>query len=417
MKVKFNIKLTKKQQEAYDIIHDKDVQMLIACYSRQCGKTVLSELLLIEYLFQPLFSAYISPTYAQGKKVYNEIIQLLGSKDIITKANASELRIETIYGGTLQFFSIQSPTSIRGNTISGLLVLDEAAFFPHQLPSGEDPWYNVILPITKARKPKILCISTPNGKQGFFYDLWLKSLNDPQIKSLKATIYDDELMTKEEIMHLKSGYPPLAWQQEFEVEFLDDALTVFPNYSLCFEKNVKPYGRKWIGIDPSSVGEDNTIVTVVDEYGNVEQHKVDGNLDEKYKAIASIINQTAPIAAYMENNSIGEVMLNEVKKYTHKLLYPFTTTHQTKKEYISLISIGIANKQLHFDDNNKLLYSELGTFTYKLSKTGNVTYAAKDGYHDDTVTSLGIALQCREDFKQSTAKNTIFVKTPNKSLL
>ena len=36
-------------------------------------------------------------------------------------------------------------------------------------------------------------------------------------------------------------------------------------------------------------------------------------------------------------------------------------------------------------------------------------YAAKEGYHDDTVTSLGICMQCREDFKLSGTQNLNFV--------
>lgn len=36
MEVQFNIKLTQKQKEAYEILHDKDTQFLIARWSRQC---------------------------------------------------------------------------------------------------------------------------------------------------------------------------------------------------------------------------------------------------------------------------------------------------------------------------------------------------------------------------------------------
>ena len=36
MKINFDIKLTKKQKEAYDILHDKDCKFLIARWSRQC---------------------------------------------------------------------------------------------------------------------------------------------------------------------------------------------------------------------------------------------------------------------------------------------------------------------------------------------------------------------------------------------
>ena len=412
MKINFNIQLTKKQKEAYKILHDKDTQFLIARWSRQCGKTIFAEIMMIEYLCKSkTFNAYISPTFAQGKKVFSELTQLLEGTGIIKKANASDLKIESVYGSSLKFFSMESPVSIRGNTVSGILVMDEAAFFPTELSDGSDPYYNVIFPIIKARKPKVLVISTPNGRQGMYYDLYLKAYNGEKgYKELTASIYDDDLITKEEIESLKRGYPPLAFQQEFEVQFLDNALTVFPNFANCFDGNFLS-GRCWIGVDPSSVGSDNTIVSIVDVNNQVKQYKVDGTLDMKYDKIAQIINDYHPVATYIENNSIGEVMANEIKKKLHfkNNFYSFTTTNESKKQYISLLSVLIANNNIHFEEENRLLYSELSTFTFKLTKSGNITYAAKEGYHDDTVTSLGIALQCKEDFKVSGSPNINFV--------
>ena len=419
MKINFNINLTKKQKEAYDIIHSKECQFLIARWSRQCGKTVFSEIMLIEYLCKPnTFNAYISPTFSQGKKVFAELTQLLDSTGIIRKANAADLKIESVYGSTLKFFSMESPTAIRGNTVSGILVMDEAAFFPTQLSDGSDPYYNVIFPIIKARKPKVLVISTPCGRQGMFYDLYLKAFNEEKgYYQLTATIYDDDLITDEEIEELKRGYPPLAFKQEFEVEFLDNALTVFPNFQNCFDGHFEK-GKCWIGIDPSSVGEDNTILSVINQDNVVRQHKIDGSLDQKYDKIAKIINEYNPVATYIENNSIGEVMANEIRKKLRRKsnFYTFTTTNESKKQYISLLAVSIANNEVHFEEDNKLLYSELSTFTFKLTKGGNITYAAKDGYHDDTVTSLGICLQCQQDFKYNAYKSMNFVRTNTKLL-
>ena len=419
MRINFDINLTKKQQEAYDIIHQKDCRFLVARWSRQCGKTIFAEIMLIEYLCKKnTFNAYISPTFSQGKKVFAELAQLLDGTGIIKKSNAADLKIESIYGSTLKFFSMESPTSIRGNTVSGILVMDEAAFFPIQLADGQDPYYNVIFPIIKARKPKVLVISTPNGKQGMYHDLYLKAFNSEKgYYQLTATIYDDDLITKEEIEELKKGYPPLAFKQEFEVEFIDNALTVFPNFESCFDGSYSG-GKCWIGIDPSSVGEDNTIVTVVNEKNEVRQHKIDGSLDSKYAQIAKLVNRYNPVATYIENNSIGEVMANEIKKQLLRKsnFYSFSTTNESKKQYISLLAVDIANNAIHFEENNRLLYSELSTFTFKLTKSGNITYAAREGFHDDTVTSLGIALQCREDFKYTGQNNLNFVLTKQKLL-
>lgn len=421
MEIQFDIELTKKQRQAYDLLHSDDCQTLVARWSRQCGKTVFSEIMLIEYLCKPnTFNVYISPSFSQGRKVYTEIYTLLQPSGIIKKANATELKIETIYGSTLKFFSMESATAIRGTTCSGILVLDECAFFPIVLSTGEEPFWNIIYPITKARKPKILCISTPNGKQGIFHDLYLMAINGEKgYKEISATIYDDELISPEEIEALKKNYPPLAWKQEFEVEFLSNALTVFPNFESCFDIEIySDKERCYCGIDPSTVGSDNTIVTFVNLNNHVRQYKIDGTLDEKYAKIASLINKYRPIGTYIEDNSIGIAFYNEVKKQLRDKtsFLTFTTTNETKKEYISRLSIAIANNDIHFEKANTLLFSELSVFTYKLTKNGNVTYAAKDGHHDDTVTSLGIALQCKSDLKAFRQNTNNFIISNNRSI-
>lgn len=372
--------------------------------------------MMIEYLCKKnTFNAYISPTFAQGKKVYSELMGLLENTGIIKSANATDLKIESVYGSTLKFFSMESPTSIRGNTVSGLLVLDEAAFFPLQLPSGEDPYYNVIFPIIKARKPKVFVVSTPNGKQGMFYDLYLKAVNGEEgYKEITATIYEDEFISPSEIEELRKGYPKLAFDQEFCCKFLSNALTVFPDYEDAFDIDEwKKTVKCWIGIDPSSTENgDNTILTVVNENNEVRQHNVTGTLDQKYATLARLINQYNPVACYMEDNSIGEVMAHEVQRQLTKksVFHTFTTTNETKKDYIGLISVNIANGTIHFEKENKLLYSEMGSYTFKLTKAGNITYGAISGRHDDTISSLGLALQCKEDYRYQGVNNNRFVR-------
>ena len=193
MNVNFNLKLTKGQQEAYNLIHQKDVQYLVLRWSRQCGKSVLAEVLLIEYLFKKnTYNAYVSPSYNLGRKVYSEIAKMLESTGIIKKANATTLTIETVFNSTLQFLSMEAYTSIRGLTISGILILDECGYYPDILPNGEEPWGNILMPIIKARKPKVVFISTPRGKRGMFYQMYLKAVaGEKGYAELSRTIYDD----------------------------------------------------------------------------------------------------------------------------------------------------------------------------------------------------------------------------------
>ena len=406
------IKLTESQKLIYNAANDKEHRIVMCNLSRQQGKTTVVMLLCMKWLTEKNQDIiYFTPTFTLAKRIYNNIMKMLPLQ-FVRKANASDLFIEAINGSQLRFFSGEAAQAARGSNCTKL-VIDEAAYIKQEI-DGQDFYYNIVLPLTKVHCDKIVMISTPKSTFGFYHDLCMQAISGERddMIYIKRTIYQDSLIKPEEIEELKKGYPPMAWKCEFECQFISNALSVFPNYDSCFDETYTT-GKCWIGIDPSSVGEDNTILTVINEKNKVKQYKIDGELDAKYAQIAKLINHYTPIATYIENNSIGEVMANEIKKQlTRKSnFYTFSTTNESKKDYISLIAVAIANNEIHFEPDNKLLYSELGTFTYHLTKTGNITYAAVDGKHDDTVTSLGIAMQCKEDFRYAGKNNNTFIPT------
>lgn len=412
------IKLTESQKIIYNYANDKEHKYVMANLSRQQGKTTVVTLLCIQWLSKPNEEIiYFTPTFTLAKRIYASIVKML-PRTFVSKSNSSDLIIESITGSKLRFFSGEAAQSARGSNCTKLII-DEAAYIKEEI-DGQSFYFNIVLPLTKVHCNKIIMISTPKSTFGFFYNLCMQAMSGERedMVYIKRTIYEDALIKPEEIEELKKGYPPMAWKCEFECMFLTDALSVFPDFERCFDIEKYRNYKCWIGIDPSSVGDDNTIVTLVNYHNEVKQYKIDGSLDSKYSQIANIINKADPVATYIESNSIGEVMANEIKKQLRKKssFHTFATTNETKKDYISLIAVGVANKTLHFEKENKLLYSEMSTFTYKLTKTGNITYAAQEPFHDDTVTSLGIALQCKEDYKFSGVNNLSFVNINNNTL-
>jgi len=311
---------------------------------------------------------------------------------------------------------MDSPNSIRGYTVDGLLVLDECAFFSDQLPDGSEPWSSVIMPITKARKPKTLLISTPKGKRGLLWDFYLKAINGEKgYKEITATIWDDELITKEQVEEIKKTISPMAFAEEFECRFLDSSITFFTSYENCFSDFTFNNREKiWVGVDLSSTGEDATVATLINESNQVQQYVIEGNLDQKYTKISDILNRIPNLtAAYLENNGVGSPMINEIRKLVqHKSkLYEWTTTQSSKEEIVSLMAVTIANKEISFNNEDKGLFSELGRFVVKYSKTGKMQFEGASGSHDDRVLSACIALRCKQDFRFAGKNNNNFVRS------
>lgn len=419
MQINFEgIKLTEGQKIAWDMVHSDDNKTIVLCFSRQSGKSTLAEILLIENLCkQNKFSAYISPTFALGRKIYKELMNLLEPTNVVKKANSSTLTIETIYGSTLQFFSADAYQGIRGFTVSGILIIDEAAYIPDTMPNGEDFWGNIVMPITKARNPKTVLISTPCGMQGFFFDYYNRALaGEKGIVQLTRDIYADELVTNEQIEEIKKSIPPKAFLQEFECRFLASSLTFFEGFEHCFEHFNYIPDREYCGLDISANGQDDTILARINSSGQVKIHKITGTLDVKYTKIAQLLNEINPVATYMENNGVGAPFINQVKKLVRRKsnIYEWTTTNSSKEEIISDLAVAIVNRELHFNEDDKELYSQFGTFIAQISKTKKLTFAAQEGKKDDMIMATSIALKAKNDFKYTGKNNNNFVRSNTK---
>jgi hypothetical protein len=80
------------------------------------------------------------------------------------------------------------------------------------------------------------------------------------------------------------------------------------------------------------------------------------------------------------------------------------------------MAVKIAKEDILFNENDKKMYSQLGTFIVKYSKTNKLQFEAQSGHHDDCVMATAIAIQCKEHFKYD--KNISFARaTYNNKLI
>ena len=418
IKIQFDFVPTASQQEIYDSVFSRENKYIIANLSRQQGKTTIIKAIVCQWFFtRGNRIGYVTPTKTLAKNIYEELKQQLSS--VISKSDGIYHTLTCgISGSHLSFFSAEQADAIRGQTFD-YLIIDEAAFMRSD--PENDIWYNVLWPTVKVRGAKIVMISTPRGKNGFFYDYAVRALQgEKKFKYIKRTIYGDGLITKEEIEALKKNYPPLAWKQEYMCEFLDNAISAIPDFEKAFKifnyDNDRP---QWIGIDLSANGEDNTIVTWINDLGQVRQRQIDGELDVKYKLIADSINSTKNLEkVYIEQIGIVFLIFFFFMKRVNcrtKVKY-WTTTNETKADIINLLSMKVSNDEMYLPEEDKKLYGEFCTFTYQVTKTKKVTYGAKTGFHDDRIMSLAIALIAREENKNrfNVSKDIAFCPIPKR---
>ena len=409
MKVNFNIQFNKPQQDMLSLIDNPQNKYILAAMSRQIGKSVLCKVLCTKWLLEPNKEiGYLTPTLKLSKKFFNDLTSVI-PESLLVKSNASDLVIQSITGSTLYFYSAEQGNRIRGNTFD-YLILDEAAFYKEDQ-GANHIWYSILQPTIKVKGKKIIMVSTPNGCHGFWYDLIQKAINGAKGYSfIKRTIYDDSMC--QDIEEIRSSTPDLMWRQEYLVEFIAGANTFFTGYHNCYDDTMSFNWNQplWAGIDWSSTGKDETILTFINKDGQIVQMNIQGDLDSKYKQLATIINAHSSHSLkgiYAEDNSIGSVMINELKKLlTQKnILKSFNTTNDSKTEIVTELALAFEKEELTYNDLQ--LDRQLGAFGYSLTKSKKLSFEGR-GEHDDRVMSLALALKAKKDLISYSASNFAF---------
>lgn len=387
------------------MIKEQDTNILVALFARQLGKSFTARLLALEWMSVPNTTiGYLTPTNRLGKEMYRKILKLY-PKRLVKKSNGSDLIIELSNGSRILFVSIESIETLRGFTLD-YLIWDECAFSREYTPDGQHIYYNIVSPTLDVRGKKQLFISTPNGTfKNLFYETYCKALRGEKgFKFFRCTIHEDETKTKEWIDQKRKTLPDKVWRQEYECEFLDEGISYFSGFEKKFTKYDFDWSVKtWLGIDFHSVGVDETIITFVNAKGQTKQFKAEGGLDEQYAKIANVVNSHSStlVLGYLESNSIGEVMANEVLKKirgsVRDKLKLRNTNNTNKNDDINALAYEIESGDLVFDSENYELEEQMKVFVAKKTKSGLSTFSAMDGYHDDRIMSLSFATTARRD--------------------
>ena len=102
-------------------------------------------------------------------------------------------------------------------------------------------------------------------------------------------------------------------------------------------------------------------------------------------------------------------MINEIQKLVKNKskIREWTTSNSSKEEIMSKLAVVVAQKGIVFDEMDRSLFSEFGTFIANYTKSGHLQFGAISGKHDDRIMSLAIALRCKDDFDVKVTKNFI----------
>ena len=378
---------------------------------RQVGKSVLIANLLLYYAinYKGTKNYVLSPTLKQGKNIYKTIINAISGCGIIKSKNATDLFITLINGSSISIKSAEQKESLRGETCTGILCIDECAYISSEV-------YNIVKPWCDFHKAVTLMVSTPFVKSGFFWEYYNHGLNrEYNCVSIDWSDekYQDDMdfiLPPSKLEEYRKLLPKNVFLTDYLGIFIDDDGTVFTDFKKCINKNeIKDSDKLYLGIDwAAGVESDDTVVVAFNQYG--QQVYLDyfnkltptQQIDRIEKFIVQYKNQIAVVQT--ELNSLGTPLTDflknrsQLKAIINKFV-GFNTTNQSKNAIVQNLQLAFEQKEIEILEDEKQS-RELATYTAEYNaKTRNVSYNAPNGLHDDICIAMMLAYDAYKNGK------------------
>lgn len=192
-------------------------KMIMLC-SRQAGKSTTAALLALHSaIYDPGLVLLVSPSQRQSTELFRKVLehlrQLPDPPDIITE---SITRLELRNGSRIVSLP-GSEVSVRGYSAARLVVVDEASRVPDDLMSA-------VRPILAVGGGRLIALSTPAGKRGWFFEAWTNGMG---WERFKVAAKDIPRISAEFLADELRELGPDIFSQEYELAFVDEGSQVF----------------------------------------------------------------------------------------------------------------------------------------------------------------------------------------------
>ena len=229
---------------------------------------------------------------------------------------------------------------IRGFTIN-LLIADEAAFIP------EEVW-TAVTPMLAITRGDIWLLSTPHGKEGFYY----RCFSDESFTAFHVSSEDCPRKDQKFLDREKARMTKVQYAQEYLGEFCDELMRFFSdklinNCMVADQPKLSPLfkGDTFLGVDVARMGADQSVML------SVERIKRDH---------IKMIDMVISTKTYTTETT--KQILHLDKKYNYKKIYiddggmgvavfdPLLEDDQTKRK---VVAINNATRSIQNDDKRR----------------------------------------------------------------
>jgi hypothetical protein len=203
-----------------DLLRSQAKQIILLC-SRQSGKSTITSLLALhEALFNPgALVLLLVPTLRQSQELFRKLKASFNALHPLPVSVDEESALRLELGNESRIVCLPGKeATIRGFSGVSLLVVDEAS-------RVADDLYQAIRPMLAVSQGRVVLLSTPFGKRGFFHHEWMEGGED--WRRVKITAHDCPRIRAEWLEAERRAIGDWWFSQEYLCEFVDSVDQVF----------------------------------------------------------------------------------------------------------------------------------------------------------------------------------------------
>ncbi len=370
---------------------------LVAVMGRQSGKTttIAVKAIYLAVVNDGVTVLITSPSLRQSMIMFSRISAFVFTSPLKSQVVRST-RTTVQFDNRSEIIALPASENFLRGYSAFCVICDEAAFMP------EEMIINVIFPMLSTTDGIAIFLSTPWGRDHFFYRAFMNP--DYSVHRVKSS--ECPLIKPEFLEEMRRTMTDQTFRMEYEAEFVEAANAYFPqdlirgcvdpasDFLSSLEKAV-PRGEYYGGCDFGKL-EDFSVVAVLKReggflrlvylyefpigtpYSNVIGHLVRANQKFRFRKVQ--VDQTG----------VGEPVLEELKVQGVPA-EGLTFTVKAKEELLSCLKLAMEQKRLKMPYNRRLC-EQVNEQQYAYSKSGHLLFSHSSGSHDDMLWSLALGV-------------------------
>lgn len=337
---------------------------------------------------------WLAPTYRQAEMAWDRLLRAI--PEDMRDSNKTDLTIKLKNGAIVRFLTGERPDNLYGDDVYAAIVDEASRVRP-------EAWHALRSTLT-ATGGHVRIIGNVKGKRNWFYAMARAAERGaPNMSFARLTAYDAidaGIFGEGELEEARSMLPEKVFRELYMAEAADDEGnpfgTDFIEACLCAQIPGRPNVCSnnpvvaW-GIDLAK-SVDYTVLIGLDHEGHVCRFL---RFKDSWETVMTrIVAAVGTAPALVDSTGVGDPILEQLRIRGGRNFEGFTFTSTSKQRLMEGLAVAIQEKQVRFPEG--VIVEELHAYEYVYTRTG-VRYEAADGYHDDTVCALALAVQAKHN--------------------